>query len=174
MVALGGGLRLGLISMIPNIIPILGIFGLMGWLQIPLETSTVMIASIVLGIAVDDTIHFLHWYRRLRLEGHSKKDAIAKTFGHCGRASLFTSTIVAFGFAILMLSDVAPLKYFGMLTALSMAIGVVSEFLLLPLSLYHIDSNEPPRESLAKPLIKSAMAIVKGEAVKKDSVDKAV
>jgi predicted RND superfamily exporter protein len=173
MVALGGGLRLGLISMIPNIIPILGIFGLMGWLQIPLETSTVMIASIVLGIAVDDTIHFLHWYRRLRLEGLAKVDAIAKTFGHCGRASLFTSTIVAFGFAILMLSEVAPLKYFGMLTALAMAIGVVSEFLLLPLSLYLIDSNEPPKESLAKPFIKGAMAIVKGEAIKKDSVDRA-
>lgn len=173
MVALGGGLRLGLISMIPNIIPILGIFGLMGWLRIPLETSTVMIASIVLGIAVDDTIHFLHWYRKLRLEGLSKKDAIARTFGHCGRASLFTSTIVALGFAVLMISEVAPLRYFGTLTTLAMAIGVASEFILLPLSLYFIDSNKPPRESLAKPLIKTAVAIVKGEKAKNNSVDKA-
>lgn len=165
MTIIGRGLHMGIISMIPNIVPIFALFGIMGWLNIPLDTATAMIASIVLGIAIDDTIHFFHWYGKMVKKGYGRVDAIAKTFSHCGRASLFTSTIVAFGFLMLVTSQIVPLRYFGMLTAVAMAIGVACEVLLLPLALYFID-RRTPMHSL-KPSLKVVEAAAARQKAKK-------
>jgi len=147
MSIIGGGMMMGIISMLPNILPIFMLFGIMGWFGISLDTATAMIASIVIGIAVDDTVHFLHRYGTYTKKGYGRVDAIAKTFAHCGKASLFTSMIVAFGFLGLVTSSINPTRMFGALTAVAMLIGVLCEIFVLPLALYFLDYKTPRETS---------------------------
>ena len=85
-----GNIRAGLIAMIPNVFPPLVVFGAMGWLGFAIEIGSVMTASVALGIAVDDTIHFLTWYRRGTEEGKSRYKSIQYAFDHCAKAMIDT------------------------------------------------------------------------------------
>ncbi len=125
-------LRIGLLAMIPNLLPILMTLGIMGWLNISLNVATVMISCIALGIAVDDTIHFLTRYRReIRLDGEVDS-AIHRTMLSSGRAIVFTSLIIAAGYAVIIFSSFRPNRYFGLLTAVTMLAALIADLIVLP------------------------------------------
>ena len=115
-----------------NLLPVVFIFGAMGAAGIRLDIATVTIAAVVLGLLVDDTVHFLH---RLRAEFARHGDAAAAvraTVGSAGHAIVTTSVVMTLGFSVFVLSEIASLVQFGLLLALAMASGVVADLVLLP------------------------------------------
>ncbi len=125
-------LRVGLVSMIPNVLPIVLGFGLMGLLGMPLSASTVMIASVGIGIAVDDTIHFLHRFRREIRAGHSPERAVQRTLLGAGRAMVYAALALAAGFAVLVGSEFRLNREFGFLTAFIMLAALGSDLFVTP------------------------------------------
>ncbi len=123
---------LTVISMIPNLFPIAVTLGIMGWFGIPLDVSTIMIASVTIGIAVDDTIHIIVWLKRHIAAGESMEDAIRKTFRDTGKPVIITSVVLFFGFLILILGSIKPTQAFGMLTAFSMFFALIGDLFVLP------------------------------------------
>jgi predicted RND superfamily exporter protein len=132
MMLLIGSARLGLVAMLPNVAPILCALGLMGWFGLPLDIFTMLIGSIALGLAVDDTIHFMHNYRRYLDEGCDSRTAIHRTLETAGRAMLFTTLVLSCGFLIFTLSSMSNIFNFGMLTAFAIAVALLADFLLAP------------------------------------------
>ncbi|NQT94253.1 MAG: RND family transporter [Lentisphaerae bacterium] len=125
-------IRLGLVSMIPTALPALVTLGLMGACGIPLSVATVMISCIAIGISVDNAIHLLVRYRRNRKRGLPKEEAIREAIVMCGQAMVFASLIIAAGFSVLLFSSFGPNRLFGILTAFTMIVALVSDLLLLP------------------------------------------
>jgi uncharacterized protein len=124
--------RIGMMSMIPNLIPIAVTLGVMGYLGIYLDVATIMIASVAIGISVDDTIHFLY-----RFKSELKKDrdhylAIQRTLSGVGRALIFTTVVATCGFLIFCLSSFKPIQYFGLLTGISMISALAADLFILP------------------------------------------
>lgn len=122
----------GLVAMIPNVFPPLVVFGAMGWLGVPIEIGSVMTASVALGIAVDDTIHFLTWYRRGVSKGRSRLAAIRFAFEHCAKPMIDTTLICGFGVAAFMLSDFMPTVRFSRLLFILLMAALVGDLILLP------------------------------------------
>ncbi|MFQ5698403.1 MAG: RND family transporter [Myxococcota bacterium] len=127
-----GSLRLGLLGMVPNLVPIIAILGLMGFWGIRLDIGTAMVGSVLIGIAVDDTVYFLLHYRNARRRGLSLDEAVAHTFDFSGRAAIFTSVVLAGGFLLLTFSRFQTLAYFGMLCSLAILAALVCDLLILP------------------------------------------
>ena len=123
---------MALIALFPNILSIGVVLGLMGWLGIPLDMMTITIAAISVGIAVDDTIHYIHRFRdELAVDG----DYLAtmhRCHGSIGHAMYFTSITIISGFSILILSNFIPSILFGILTGLAMAMALLASLTLLP------------------------------------------
>ena len=124
--------RIGMMSMIPNLIPIAITLGVMGYLGINLDVATIMIASVAIGISVDDAIHFLY-----RFKSELKKDgnhylAIQRTLSGIGRASVFTTVVATCGFLIFCLSSFKPIQYFGLLTGITMISALAADLFVLP------------------------------------------
>ncbi|MCH8122095.1 MAG: MMPL family transporter [Bacteroidetes bacterium] len=126
--------KLALIAMVPNLIPVALMIGVMGIARIPLDMGTAMVAAIVLGVAIDDTIHLLVRYQELTAS-LSPDDALTKTVAHVGRSIVFTSIVLAFGFSILMLAGVKTVFYFGLLTSIAVVGALFGDLVLLPLVL---------------------------------------
>ena len=124
--------RLGLLAAIPNVLPPLMIFGLMGWSGIALSTATTMIASVALGLMVDDTIHLLYRYRRERQAGHATTQALQVTVRETGRALIFTTLILTLGFWAGILGSFKPTVFFSLLTGLAMVLALLADLLLVP------------------------------------------
>ncbi|MDC8830693.1 efflux RND transporter permease subunit [Alteromonas gilva] len=131
-------IKVALIALLPNILTTLAILGVIGWAGIPLDIMTITIAAIAMGIAVDDTLHFVHCYlASLREEGHSQsankaQQAANSAFKHSGLAILMTTTVIAVGFSLFGFSDFLPSVYFGLLTALAMIMALVADLTVLP------------------------------------------
>jgi hypothetical protein len=124
--------RTGLLTLVPNVIPIVVLFGTMGFLGIDLNISTSMIAVIVIGIAVDDTIHYFNEFNlQLRKTGDTSR-AIVAVVRSVGRPIVFTALALSAGFLVLCLSNFAPIQQFGYLASMTMAVGLVSELLITP------------------------------------------
>jgi hypothetical protein len=127
--------KLAVIAIIPNLISAGIVLGLMGWLSIPLDIMTITIAAITIGIAVDNTIHYIH---RFLIEIPKDNDYIA-TVKRChasiGRAMYYTSITVITGFSIMALSNFIPTIYFGLLTGLAMTAALIANLTLLPVLL---------------------------------------
>ena len=125
-------LRLAVTAIIPNIVSAILVLGLIGWLAIPLDLMTITIAAITVGIAVDDTIHYIH---RFKLEFASDGDYWA-TIHRChrtiGRAMYYTSVTIILGFSILALSQFIPTINFGLLTGTAMLVALLANMTLLP------------------------------------------
>lgn len=117
---------------LPNILPVLATFALMGLTDIPLDPATVMIASVAIGIAVDDTIHLLGRYREEKLQGTETLSAVRGALERAGVPMLFTTVVAAAGFGILCLTDFVPVARFGMLTGFTMVAAWAADVLLLP------------------------------------------
>ena len=123
-------LSLALIALAPNVLSTISILGFMGWAGIPLDFMTITIAAIAMGIAVDDTIHYIHRYRAERRQ-QTPREAMQGTHRSVGQALLYTSVVVAAGFSLLMFSDFVPSVFFGLLTALAMVVALVANLTLL-------------------------------------------
>lgn len=123
---------LGLAAIAPNVFPILLTMGFMGLAKIPINLATCMVPSIAIGIAVDDTIHFLNRYRRERKTEKTEGRAVERVMTTTGQAMVLTSVVLFFGFIVLLLSNFNPNIYFGALTALTMATALLGDLVLLP------------------------------------------
>ncbi|AXX86830.1 RND superfamily transporter [Malaciobacter marinus] len=120
------------IAILANIVPISIIFGIMGWSKIPLDIMTITIAAISIGIGVDDTIHYIHRFKEEFKKDHNYINAMQRSHRSIGFAMLYTSIAVMVGFSILVLSNLIPTIYFGILTVIVMATILASALLLLP------------------------------------------
>jgi len=129
-------LRLGLLAMIPNLMPIMVSMAALGFSGITLRTSIVMVFPISLGIAVDDTIHFIARWRAEVRQGKDTAEAITATYLGTGRAVVFTSLLLFCGFMLLATSNFIPTRNFGWLSALTMATALVGDLYLLPALLH--------------------------------------
>ncbi len=125
-------IRAGLVAMIPNIFPPLMVFGSMGWLGVPIEIGSVMTASVALGISVDDTIHFLTWYKRATLAGKSRYKAIQYAFDHCAKAMIDTTLICGLGVAPFMFSVFMPTVRFSRLLLILLMTALAGDLIVLP------------------------------------------
>lgn len=123
-----------LVALAPNMLSTAVIFGVMGWAGIPLDLMTITIAAVVMGIAVDDTIHYTHRYRE-ELPARGAEQAIARSHASVGMAVIYTTLIIAAGFSLLAFSDFVPSMIFGLLTALAMLVALLADLSLLPLLL---------------------------------------
>ncbi len=132
MVLLVGHLRLGLISMVPNLLPITIVLGFMGLTGLPLDAFTMLIGSIALGLAVDDTVHFMHNFKRYYRQTGDTTEAIAHTLHTSGRAMVVTTIVLSLGFLIFIQSDLNNLHNFGGLTALAITLSLAADLLLAP------------------------------------------
>lgn len=128
-------IRAGLLAIVPNVFPVIILFGVMGFLDIPLDTGTTMVAVIALGICVDDTIHFLSRYHFFTRGSQDIERALLKTVAHEATPIITTSLALALGFATLTLSSFQPLVNFGALSALVMLLAMFSTFVLTPILL---------------------------------------
>ncbi|MEM9174535.1 MAG: MMPL family transporter [Myxococcota bacterium] len=127
-----GSLRVGLVAMVPNVYPVVITFGVMGLGGIPLDTDTLLIAPMLIGIAVDDTIHFVSHYRAFMAETGSMRTAIRSTLEEVGQAITFTSVILVFGFLVLLASNHQGMARFGFLIAIAFGTAVIADLFLLP------------------------------------------
>lgn len=124
--------KLTLAAIIPNLVPTLTTFGVMALLKIPLNAATVMVASIALGIAVDNTVHVLEHVRRRVSEGLSMSNATTATLGAVGPAMVTTTASACAGFLALCLSDFAPIRSFGFLASVAIAAALIADRIVLP------------------------------------------
>jgi hypothetical protein len=125
-------LRIGLIAMVPNLFPILVFFGLMGASGAVLSLSTNIIAAIVLGIAVDDTIHLMTRLSAQVRATADREQAVLHTFSTVGKPVFYTSVILFLGFLTLCVSTFVPIREFGILAAVTMIVALGADVVLLP------------------------------------------
>ena len=122
----------GLIAMLPNIFPPLMVFGTMGWLGTSIEIGSVMTASVALGVAVDDTIHFLTWFRRGTRNGLSRVASIRFAFKHCAKAMIDTSLICGLGVCPFLFSIFMPTAKFSFMMLVLLMMALVGDLFFLP------------------------------------------
>ena len=127
-----GSLRGGVMGMIPNAIPAFLAFGLMGLLGIPLDTDTLLIAPVILGIAVDDTIHFMTHYRVELTKSKSISIALESAIREVGQAVMFTTMVIGLGFAVLSFSDYLGIAKVGFFGSLSIFFALFCDLFLIP------------------------------------------
>jgi len=132
MVVTLGSVQAGLLSIIPNLIPATLTFGIMGWFGVPLDTDTLMIAPVIIGIAVDDTIHFITHYRMAMVEHRDMNRALKSAISEVGQAVTFTTLILGCGFFMLTFSDYLGLAKMGGFGALAIFVALLCDLLLLP------------------------------------------
>jgi hydrophobe/amphiphile efflux-3 (HAE3) family protein len=142
MILLIGNIRGGLVSMVPNLSPILLTMGLMGWAGLPLDVFTMLIGCIAIGLAVDDTIHFIHTFRRYFEQSGDAHYAVQRTIETTGQALLFTTLVLSAGFFIFMLSSMGNLYNFGLLTGFTIAVALVANIAIAPALLVLITRSE--------------------------------
>ena len=126
-------ISMAIIGIIPNLLAAGTVLSLMGWMGIPLDMMTITIAAITVGIAVDDTIHYIH---RFQTEFKVDQDYLAamnRCHGSIGKAMYYTSVTITLGFSILALSEFMPTIYFGLLTGAAMVVALIGALTLLPL-----------------------------------------
>ncbi len=124
--------KLALIGIAPNLLAAVCILGLIGGLGIPLDMMTITIAAITIGIAVDDTIHYIHRFKAEFPKDGNYRETLKRCHASIGKAVYYTSLTIIAGFSILALSNFIPTVYFGMLTSLAMFIALVGALTLLP------------------------------------------
>jgi predicted RND superfamily exporter protein len=125
-------IKIAFIAIFPNLLSIGIVLGVMGWLNIPLDMMTITIASISVGIAVDDTIHYIHRFAHEINIDQNYVRAMHRCHGSIGHAMYYTSVTIIIGFSILILSNFIPSIYFGLLTGLAMFIALIAALTLLP------------------------------------------
>lgn len=144
-------LRLAIISQLPNVFPVLVVFGVMGAFKIPISSGSAMVATIAVGIALNDTIHFmLHYRQHTRVEKMPVAAAVVETMQSLGRPIVLTSIVHVAGFAIFLLTDFLPLYQFGLLSVVAMIAALAGDLILLPNLLLVFDRQKArPKRAFA-------------------------
>ncbi len=132
MIAILRSLSAGLLSMIPNVFPVVMVFGFMGWAGILVDIGTMMTASVAMGVAVDDTVHFLTWFRRGILSGLDRRGAVRLAYSRCATAMIQTTIIGGLGLGVFALSTFTPTQRFGYLMIVLLTAALVGDLLFLP------------------------------------------
>lgn len=122
----------GAVAMLPNVLPVLVIFGAMGWLGINIDIGSMMSASIALGVAVDDTIHYLTWYRKDLGRLRDRRAAIRTAYRHCGPPTVQAALISGLSLSVFVLSTFTPTQRMGWLMLSILMAGMVAELIMLP------------------------------------------
>ncbi|HBE70556.1 MAG TPA: hypothetical protein DDW52_20615 [Planctomycetaceae bacterium] len=122
----------GVILMIPNLIPVGIVFGTMGWLGIRLDVASILTASVALGIAVDDTLHFIHWYAGCRRKGVERSDAVESAMRACARPMLNTTFICTASMLPFLFSEFLPTSKFALLMILMLLGAIIGDLIMLP------------------------------------------
>jgi hypothetical protein len=118
--------------MLPNVLPILMVFGGMGWLGIDVDVGSMMTASIALGVAVDDTIHYLNWFREELDRLGDRKKAILAAYRHCATPTLQAAVISGLGLSVFAVSTFTPTQRFGVLMLVILWLGAIAELIYFP------------------------------------------
>jgi predicted RND superfamily exporter protein len=149
--------------MIPNVTPVVCVFGALGWLGIAIDIGTVLTASVALGIAVDDTLHFLTWYGRSLRAGQPRHVAIRTAYQRCATAMLQTTLICGLGLLVFAFSSYTPAGRFAWLTGVLLLAALAGDLLLLPAILagplgraFDRQSARPPTKVLQPALPEAA------------------
>ncbi len=153
MVLLLRDLRAGLLAMIPNVAPIVIVFGIMGWWGQPVDAGSLLTASVAMGIAVDDTLHFLKWFRQGSAAGLTRPAAIHDAFRRCAPAMVQTTLICGIGLLLLIDSYFVPTQRFAVLLFLLLMTALPGDLILLPALLaspagrfFEVDRTSPPHK----------------------------
>ncbi len=142
--------KAGLVSCIPMGIAVTINFGIMGWFGIRLDSATAIIASITIGIGIDDTIHFLNTYRQYKGKGQTLDETLASTLSTSGKAITYTSLALIFGHVVLITSKFMPIILFGLLISISMVATTLGALIVLPATIKAtgVDLEESTSESM--------------------------
>ncbi len=122
----------GSVAMLPNVLPILMVFGGMGWLGVEVDVGSMMTASIALGVAVDDTIHYLNWFREGLDRIGDRKKAILAAYKHCATPTLQAAVISGLGLSVFAISTFTPTQRFGVLMLVILWLGAIAELIYFP------------------------------------------
>lgn len=142
-------LKLALIALVPNVLVTATLFGIMGWFGIALDLMTITIAAVAMGIAVDDTIHYLHRYQA-EVDGSDPGTAVKRAHSTVGFALFYTTVIICTGFASFVFSDFVPTTLFGLLTALALGSAFLFDVTVLPALLVRTDPARG-RDAVSRP-----------------------
>ncbi len=146
MAVLFGSLRMVLLSLVPNLIPLLITAALMGYFSIFIKPSTVLVFSIAFGISVDDTIHYLAKYRQeLKLHKRGVREAVLNALKETGVSMFYTSVILFFGFAVFIASDFGGNQAIGTLVSITLLIAMLANLVLLPSMLLTFQKGTAPK-----------------------------
>jgi uncharacterized protein len=130
--ALFGSLRVGFTALVPNLVPILFFFGFMGWRGVELNLTTSLVASVVLGLAVDNAVQFIARFRRAQAAGPDMREAILESMRLSGRPIIYANVALAATFAIFFFSNFKPIASFGLLSAVTIIGCLIEDLVLLP------------------------------------------
>ncbi len=133
--------RMVIISLVPNILPLIMVAGIMGYFRIPLKPSTALIFGVAFGIAVDDCIHYLARYRLARQAGDTISQAVSNSFKDTGISMIYTSIVLFLGFITFTASSFGGTQALGLLTSLTLGIAMFSNLILLPSLLLSFDKE---------------------------------
>ena len=147
MMVMIGNFKIGLMSMVANTVPIVMIFGVMGIARIPIDLMTILVGSIVLGLVVDDTIHFLHHFRRAYDMSGCVETAVKETLHNTGRALMITSVVLCGGFIIYTTAYLSCYIWFGILIGSAVLFALTADLILLPALLALIYKRREPATS---------------------------
>jgi len=142
MIMILGSFKIGLVSMIPNILPVVMTLALMDLLNMPLDVFTMLVGAIIIGLSVDDTVHFFHNFSRYHHKGVGTKRAIEETMLGTGRAMVATTIVLALGFYVYIFASMNNLINFGVLTGTAIVIALISDILIAPALLKLITKDE--------------------------------
>lgn len=131
--------KVGLVAIAINLFPILVSFGMMGWLNVHLSVVTSLIASIAIGLAVDDTIHYLFRYNNEFRKDPDKDRALTNTVFAVGRPIVFTTLTISCGFSVLLFSHFEPTSLFGLMMIITMFAALVGDMIILPSLMLHVE-----------------------------------
>jgi predicted RND superfamily exporter protein len=131
-------LRVAVAAMLPNVLPVLLFFGVMGWSGVALNIATSIIAAVALGIAVDDTIHYMAHLARVVKTAPTQREALLATMDEVGRPVIATSFTLTAGFLVMLMSDFALISQFGWLSAMTMLTAMAANLILLPALLANV------------------------------------
>jgi predicted RND superfamily exporter protein len=121
------------ISLIPNLVPLIMTAGLMGYLDIPIKPSTILVFSIAFGISVDDAIHYLAKYRQeLKLTGHNIRASVLQAIREAGVSMMYTSIVLFCGFSLFVFSDFGGTQALGLLVSFTLLVAMFTNLLILP------------------------------------------
>jgi predicted RND superfamily exporter protein len=137
--------RAAIAAILPNLLPIFSVFAVMTLLDIPFDTATVMISSVAIGIAADDTVHFLAHFKQDKRAGLTTLDAVSSSLQKAGPAITYTSIVTSVGFIILLLAEFIPIRYFGLFTAITMISAWIGDILVLPACVAILSLWDPAR-----------------------------